>query len=173
MVSEPQGADYELCIMRHGIAADRGLASSDANRPLTAEGKERMKDVAQGLMKAGFAPDRIVSSPYTRAAETAAIIAENLASSLSVEVCSALQPGGDQKRLFDFLAKLPGSRAALLVGHEPDLSELAARLLGAGAHHDFAFKKGGCCLITFDHFPPKAPGRLVWWLTPRILRKLA
>jgi hypothetical protein len=36
-----------------------------------------------------------------------------------------------------------------------------------------AFKKGGCCLITFNEFPPKSPGRLAWWLPPRILRKLA
>jgi phosphohistidine phosphatase SixA len=53
------------------------------------------------------------------------------------------------------------------------LSELAARLIGAGRHANLAFKKGGCCLITFDEFPPKSPGQLIWWLTPRLLRKMA
>ena len=60
-----------------------------------------------------------------------------------------------------------------MVGHEPDLGELAARLIGAGRNANMPFKKGGCCLITFSVFPPKSPGRLVWWLTPRVMRKLA
>jgi hypothetical protein len=46
-------------------------------------------------------------------------------------------------------------------------------LIGAGRNANMAFKKGGCCLITFNEFPPKSPGRLAWWLPPRILRKLA
>jgi hypothetical protein len=50
---------------------------------------------------------------------------------------------------------------------------MASRLVGAGRHGNFSFKKGGCCLITFDTFPPKSPGRLLWWLTPRLMRKLA
>ena len=173
MAPEPKETIYELCVMRHGIAADRAVASSDAKRPLTAEGKERMKEMAQGLAKAGFTPDRILASPYLRAAETAAIVAQSLGSGLRVESCEALQPGGDPEALFALLAGQSGCKAVLVVGHEPDLSELAARLLGAGPSHDFAFKKGGCCLITFDRFPPKAPGRLAWWLTPRILRNLA
>ncbi|MGD1154294.1 MAG: hypothetical protein ABSA41_00520 [Terriglobia bacterium] len=49
---------------------------------------------------------------------------------------------------------------------------MAVRLSGAGHHAKLAFKKGGCCLITFGEFPPKSLGQLVWWLTPRLLRKL-
>jgi hypothetical protein len=42
-------------------------------------------------------------------------------------------------------------------------AQLIARLVGAGRHAHLAFKKGGCCLITFDKFPPKSsrPARLV------------
>jgi phosphohistidine phosphatase len=173
MASDSEESVYELCIMRHGIAPDRGSYPTDAKRPLTSEGKERMREIAQGLGKAGFSPDRIVSSPLVRASETAEIVAEILGSGVRVESCDALQPGGTREALFDFLAKQSAPKAVLVVGHEPDLSELAASLLGAGHNHDFALKKGGCCLISFDRFPPKAAGRLVWWLTPRILRKLA
>ena len=173
MASEPEQNLYELCIMRHGIAADRAISSSDAKRALTPEGRERMEEIAQGLARTGFTPDRILASPYVRAVETADVVARTLGSGLRVEPCEALQPGGAPDALFDALAKQPARKAALVVGHEPDLSMLAASLVGAGRSHDFAFKKGGCCLIAFDRFPPKAPGRLVWWLTPRILRKLA
>jgi len=71
-----------------------------------------------------------------------------------------------------FLAKRPGRTRVLVVGHEPDLSELAARLIGAGSHANLGFKKGGCCMISFEDFPPRSPGQLTWWLTPRLLRKL-
>jgi phosphohistidine phosphatase SixA len=59
-----------------------------------------------------------------------------------------------------------------VVGHEPDLSELAARLIGAASHANLGLKKGGCCMVSFEEFPPRSPGQLEWWLTPRLMRKL-
>jgi phosphohistidine phosphatase len=165
---------YELYVMRHGLAVAHGSVrfSDDAQRPLVPEGKEKMREIAEGLKRIGFEVDWIVTSPLVRAAETAGIIAESLASSVPVDVCDAMRPGGSPEDLLAFLAKRPNLRRVLVVGHEPDLSELAARLIGAGGHANLAFKKGGCCMISFDDFPPKSPGQLVWWLTPRVLRKL-
>lgn len=167
--------EYELCILRHGIAVERGSAgyADDSKRPLTPEGRKKMQEIAAGLTRLGFKPDWIVSSTLVRAAETAQIVAESLGSRLPVEYCEALRPGGSPESLITFLSKHLDHKRVLVVGHEPDLSEMAARLVGAGPHAHFAFKKGGCCLISFDEFPPKSPGRLVWWLTPRVLRKLA
>ena len=165
---------YELYVMRHGLAVTRGSVrfSDDAQRPLVPEGKEKMREIAGGLKRMGFEVDWIVTSPLVRAVETAGIIAESLASSVPVDVCEAMRPGGSPEGLLAFLAKRPNCRRVLVVGHEPDLSELAARLIGAAGHANLAFKKGGCCMISFDEFPPKSPGQLVWWLTPRLLRKL-
>ena len=166
---------YELYVMRHGLAVTRGSVrfSDDAQRPLVPEGKEKMREIAEGLKQVGFEVDWIVSSPLVRAVETAGIIAESMASSAPVDVCEAMRPGGSPEDLITFLAKRPSRTRVLVVGHEPDLSELAARLIGAGGHANLAFKKGGCCMIRFDEFPPKSPGQLVWWLTPRLLRKLS
>jgi len=165
---------YELYFMRHGLAVTRASVrfSEDAQRPLVPEGKEKMREIAGGLKRMGFEVDWIVTSPLVRAVETAGIIAESLASSVPVDVCEAMRPGGSPENLLAFLAKRPNWRRVLVVGHEPDLSELAARLIGAGGHANLTFKKGGCCMISFDEFPPKSPGQLVWWLTPRLLRKL-
>ncbi len=173
----PQGkaqTGYELYVMRHGLAVTRGSVrfSDDAQRPLVPEGKERMREIAEGLKQVGFEVVWVVSSPLVRALETAGIIAESLTSSAPVDVCEAMRPGGSPEDLITFLAKRPSRTRVLVVGHEPDLSELAARLIGAGSHANLAFKKGGCCMISFDEFPPKNPGQLVWWLTPRLLRKL-
>jgi phosphohistidine phosphatase len=116
--------------------------------------------------------DWIVSSPLVRAVETAEIVGEALSSKPPLDFCDALGPGGGAEALIAFLAKHPERRRVLVVGHEPDLGELAARLIGAGRNAGMPFKKGGCCLISFREFPPKSPGQLVWWLTPRLMRKL-
>ena len=58
-----------------------------------------------------------------------------------------------------------------LVGHEPNIGELAARLIGARA--PLEFKKGGICRIDFDVFPPKGTGQLRWFVPPRMLRSCA
>jgi len=62
-------------------------------------------------------------------------------------------------------------RRLALVGHEPDLGELAARLLGARG--TVQFKKGAVCAIDVDGATPGGPGTLRWLLTPRALRALA
>ena len=165
---------YELYILRHGIAVTRGSAgfSDDSKRPLTPEGKQKMRAIGEGLVKMGIDLDWIVTSPLVRAVETAEIVAESLGPNIPMDFCDALSPGGSAEALISFLAKHRNRKRVLLVGHEPDLSEMAARLVGAGRHANFAFKKGGGCLITFNEFPPKSPGCLVWWLTARLLRKL-
>ena len=168
-------AEYELYIMRHGLAVTRDVTTvmDDAKRPLTSEGKQKMREIASGLDHLGIEVDWIVSSPLVRAVETAEIVGDALGSKPPLDVCDALKPGGPPEALITFLAKRPNRRRVLVVGHEPDLSELAARLMGAGRNANMPFKKGGCCLIAFSIFPPKSPGRLVWWLPPRVMRKLA
>ncbi len=164
---------YELCLMRHGIAAERSIGQEDSKRALTPEGRERMQKIAQGLLKTGFSPTWIVSSPYVRALETAQIAAESFSPAPTLDRSEALEPGATPEALIAFLSRRPEHRRVLLVGHEPDLSALAARLTGAARQARFGLKKGGCCLIEFDGFLPRPPGQLAWWLTPRLLRKLA
>jgi phosphohistidine phosphatase len=105
--------------------------------------------------------------------ETAELVAEALGRNVPLDFSDALKPGGTAEALVKFLAQQPARRRVLCVGHEPDLSELATRLIGAGRSANLAFKKGGCCLIGFEAFPPKEPGQLLWWLTPKIMRRLA
>ncbi len=165
---------YELCMMRHGIAVPRGPAFAlDAERPLTAEGKQRMREIARGLIGLEYKPQRIISSPLIRARQTAAIVAEILNASHSPEETDALSPGGSLDSLLELLNRHPERSPTLVVGHETDLSDMAARLIGASRRARLGFKKGGCCLIRFDRLPIQPPGELAWWLTPRILRQAA
>ena len=84
----------------------------------------------------------------------------------------AVRPGGAPEALIAYLAQHETRKRILVIGHEPDLSELAGRLIGAGHRAHLALKKGGCCLVEFSEFPPKSPGKLIWWLTPRVTRRV-
>jgi phosphohistidine phosphatase len=166
---------YELYLMRHGIAADleSGGSSDDARRPLTPEGKLKLRGIAKGLDRLGVSLDWIVTSPLKRAVETAEIVRDVLAPSAVMDTCEALAPGAvTSQKVISFLSQHPDRTRVILVGHEPSLSELASEWIGSGHAANLAFKKGGCCLISFDESPPKPPGLLSWWLTPRIMRRL-
>jgi phosphohistidine phosphatase len=170
---EESSPRYGLYIMRHGIAVARGSHfEDDSKRPLTPAGKKKVKEIATGLKRLGVVLDWVVTSPLVRAVETAEIVAESLAPNVPMDFCDALRPGGSAEALVTFLARYPNRKRVLVAGHEPDLSMLAARLIGAGRHANLAFKKGGCCLVEFDQLPPKSPGQLLWWATPRLLRKV-
>ena len=167
---------YEICIMRHGIAIRRGTDGSldDSKRKLTPEGREKMEQIARGLKRLNLDLDWIVTSPLVRAVETAQIISDSFGSKVPLDLCDALRPGEPAEEVLQFLEKQPDRRRILLVGHEPDLSMLAARLMGAGREANLVLKKGGCCLIASEQLPLKShsPGQLIWWLTPRLLRAM-
>jgi phosphohistidine phosphatase len=164
---------YQFYVMRHGIAVARGDPNfpDDAERPLTPEGKKKLRAIAKGLFRLGLCVDSIISSPLVRASETAAIVADAFGPGVKVESSDFLRPGGSLQALLTSLGKRNDHRSVLVVGHEPDLSEGVAKLIG-NTRASFQFKKGGCCRIDFDKFPPRLPGKLIWWLTPRVMRKI-
>lgn len=173
---ESEGSErYEIILMRHGIAASAAAPAfpDDAGRPLTPDGRRKMKEAGKGLVKLRLDIDWIVTSPLLRAAETAQIVAAAFSVSPPLDPLESLGSGGPIESLTAYLGKRPERRRPLIVGHEPQLSEFAARLIGAGRNANLAFKKGGCCLIRFEGPPVPSQGRLMWWLTPSLLRSLA
>ena len=162
----------QLYLIRHGVAAERGDEyPDDSKRPLTAEGISRLRKEARALDVLGVVIDQIVTSPLVRTRQTADLIAESLKSRPPVATSDALAPAGTPGAVMQDLAKYSKKGNVALVGHEPNLGELAARLIGArGA---IQFKKGGICRIDYETIPPKGTGQLRWFLTPRILRRLA
>jgi len=68
------------------------------------------------------------------------------------------------------LAKVARRRRIALVGHEPELGELAAYLIGAG--RALPFKKGGLCRIDVGSLTTRRAAALIWFLPPAVLRRL-
>lgn len=162
---------YELYLVRHGVAEERGDAwPDDAKRPLTDEGMSRMRKATRGLDELGVSFDLILTSPLVRARQTAEILAAGLDPSPTVATVDALAPGGAYAALVAELGKHARRTRIVLVGHEPGIGELAARLIGS--RHPIEFKKGAVCRIDLDELPPNGPGDLRWLLPPKILRSL-
>jgi phosphohistidine phosphatase len=162
----------ELYLIRHGVAAERGDDyPDDSKRPLTSGGISRLRKEAKALdaMEIGF--DHIITSPLVRTRQTADVFAELLKSKPSVSQSDALAPAGTPAAVMQELGKYLRKGRIALVGHEPNIGELAARLIGART--PLEFKKGAICRIDFEVPPPKGMGQLRWFVTPRMLREIA
>ena len=163
-------ATLELFLIRHGLAAERGADyPDDSKRPLTAEGIARLRKEAKTLARLDVDFDLIISSPLVRTKQTAEVFAQAMASHPSVTLSDALAPAGTPAAVFQELGKHMRKARIALVGHEPNIGELAARLIGTRTAIEF--KKGAICRIDFEVFPPKGTGLLRWFIPPRMLRK--
>ncbi len=163
---------YELYLIRHAIAEERGEAwPDDTKRPLTSEGAARMRKATRGLERLEVAIDTILTSPLVRARQTAEIVADSLHPRPAIVNIDSLAPGAGYAALAADLEKHARRQHIALVGHEPGIGELAARLIGS--RHPIEFKKGAVCRVDVDEIPPNGPGDLRWMLTPKILRAIA
>ena len=163
----------DLFLQRHGPAEERGAAHPDDSlRPLTAEGRARMAEIARGMRRLGIAPDVLLTSPLARAHETAEIVASVLRLDVRFEVLEALSPGADHRGALRWLAsKAPGCVSALLIGHEPDLGLFTGSLVTGGRSASLHLKKGGLACVRLDRWDA-SEGELRYLLEPRHLAKL-
>ncbi|HWW88249.1 MAG TPA: phosphohistidine phosphatase SixA [Vicinamibacterales bacterium] len=166
------GGPFELYLIRHGLAEERGEKwPDDTKRPLTEEGIAKMRKGTRGLSRLGVAIEVILTSPLVRTRQTADIVAAGLGSRPAVVNVESLAPGGSFAAIVTDLEKHARKVRIGLVGHEPGIGELAARLIGS--RHPVEFKKGAVCRIDLDEIPPSGPGNLRWMMTSKILRAVS
>ncbi len=153
----------QLLLLRHGPAEPKShWKGADAERPLSAEGCLQVKDVAASLAKLTVCPDLILTSPYARARETAEIVAGccNIPDRLMPD--ERLAPGFGTKQLAKLLKAHGDRKVLVLVGHEPDLSDLVRTLTGGGR---VAIRKAAVAQIHLPD-PSELKGRLVALIVP-------
>ena len=165
----------QLLVIRHAIAEDRDVfaasGQSDAERPLTAEGARKMRRAARGLHQIVPAIDVLVSSPLTRANETAEILRREYEIAC-IESAEALQPDVALDDVVAWMAKYRAGVVAI-VGHEPQLGRLVTYLISGVDHAGVELKKGGASMIDFEGKPEKGAGVLRWSIPPGRLRDFA
>ena len=154
--------------LRHAHAGDPlKWSGSDFDRPLSAKGREQMARLGTLLALIGFSPDAIVASPRLRAAETAELLAGRLGvrSRIDVRLADPLSLSTIERILVD-----AGDPAQpLLVGHDPDFSELVALLTGA---LDLPMRKGALARIDAERPLQPGCGTLRWLLPPELVPDL-
>jgi phosphohistidine phosphatase len=166
----------KLIVIRHAIAGDREefarTGMPDALRPLTAEGRKRMRRGARGLRELVPRLDVLAASPLTRAVQTAEIVAAEYGGMACVNV-PELAPEAVPDSLVPWLRGQGAGSSVAVVGHEPHLGFLVGWLL-TGRHQSFVeLKKGAACLLEFDDPPGAGNAVLRWALAPGQLRSLA
>jgi phosphohistidine phosphatase len=161
-----------IYLLRHAIAVPRGSAEyPNDDRPLTETGIRKITQEAKSLSLIIQPPAAILTSPLSRAAETAKIFASALSVERKVQICHELLPGSSLKKLMRHLVRHKNLSSILLVGHEPDLGCFASSLLGSTTSI-LEFKKGSIACIEIDCLPPRTTGRLLWLLAPGQARAL-
>ena len=156
--------DFSLYLLRHAHAGNpEAWDGDDAERPLSARGKDQAKRLGKLLAQRGVVPDTILSSPKVRARQTANIVADALG--VGVTSDDRLAQDFDLDALAELIAGV-GSGSLMVVGHDPDFSEMLATLVGAA---ELPLRKGAIARV--DLAIPLGPGcgTLRWLLPPELL----
>ena len=165
----------EIYLLRHGDAVEPNMwgMKPDAERPLTEDGISKLEKAALGMERMGLAFDRIISSPYVRANETARIVAKGLDHSDKIELCDALCPDATYADFVKIVSKLVSKKSVLFVGHQPSIGGFLSRLIGGAKGASLEFKKGALARVDVADGSAALSGELKWFLTQKHLRSIA
>lgn len=154
-----------LHLLRHAHAGDPSeWDGPDAERPLSDKGRAQADRLGAHLAAIGFRPDAVISSPMVRAVETAEIVAEHLGVSVTVDERLGRMVGAED--VAEMIDDVGGPQRPILVGHDPDFSDLVATLCGTAV----PMRKGSLARIEVTASMSAGSGTLRWLLPPDALR---
>jgi phosphohistidine phosphatase len=167
----------DLYLVRHAVAhkRDENIWPNDSRRPLTAEGEEKFRRAAKGILRLVPEVGVVLSSPFARTWRTAEILEQaGWPSPVSYE---ELEPDYLPHKVLGMLAHYEDLGSVAIVGHRPSLHELISFLLtgdtiGEDCGARVQIRKGGAARLSFDGLPEPSTGSLEWVLTPKALRKI-
>jgi phosphohistidine phosphatase len=156
----------ELHFLRHAHAGDpEAWEGDDEARPLSHKGEAQADRLGSFLAGIGFKPDAIITSPKLRAAQTAEIVAAHLGIQISFD--DRLAGAFDVGTLETLLRDAGDPARPVVVGHDPDFSELVAELCAAP---QIPMPKGALARIDIER-PLRAGSGTLHWLVPPDLFK--
>jgi len=155
----------ELYLLRHAHAGDPAKwHGDDSERPLTEKGRDQATRLGRHLAAVGFSTDALIASPQARARQTAELVAERLG--VPVRLDERLAMALSAAVVEQVLADAGDPARPVLVGHDPDFSELLTLLTGAGA---ITLKKGAMARVDIDRPMALGTGVLAWLIPPELL----
>jgi phosphohistidine phosphatase len=160
-----------LLLVRHANAGARDPAQwpDDRDRPLTEKGRRVQADVSRFLRKHDLAPSLVLTSPWTRAVQTAEILVEVARVGQPPVPCEPLADDPDLIRLQDCVGNQPPEAIVAMAGHSPWMEELASILLGGSSTSiRIDFPKSGVMGIQLDRLEPGS-GELRFFVRPKMV----
>src|SRR3954462_13602615 len=111
----------QLWLLRHGDAEPHG-SRPDFDRELTEKGEDQARAAGAALAALGLEFATVYTSPRVRARATAELACSSL--DAEPEMVDSLSGGFEREDALGLLAGAGADAAVLLVGHEPDFSQL-------------------------------------------------
>lgn len=162
----------DIYILRHGKAeAHTQNITSDAKRQLTKTGIMELECIAKALKNFDIKVDAIISSPLVRATETADIVSKHLwKKKKKITIWDELKPESNVLDIHKKLIKLPTDAKILLVGHEPNLTNLISSIISPECDVAINLKKGGFVSMSVTLSKSQIVGTLRSVLIPKQLK---
>jgi phosphohistidine phosphatase len=156
----------ELYLLRHAHAGDPlAWDGPDDRRPLSDKGEKQSDRLGRFLAGIGFLPDAIITSPKARAAQTAEIVGSRLGVPVGIDERLGGQLGIGA--LEGVLRDAGDPERPVIVGHDPDFTDLVAILCGASR---VPMRKGALARIDVGRPLEPGGGMLRWLVPPDLLR---
>lgn len=153
----------KIYLVRHAEAVERTGSLEDGTRWLTAKGRKVIQKAASRLRRKGVRPELIITSPLTRAVQTAELVMVEAGKCTVLVADSQLAPESTPEQLLELIRSLNKADRIMLVGHEPLLSRTAALLLGQKTLAGLA--KGSCLCLELPDKTDK-PAKFHWYAAP-------
>jgi len=159
-----------LYVMRHAEAVDECETLTDEWRYLTEKGRSVTEKMSATIAGIGPKTRLTVTSPLTRAVQTAEIMARKACRKNIVVSSGLLLPGSDIGELVSYLKRCEEAKRVMVVGHQPQLGMLIATLFGR-EELTIELKKGGCVALELDPETADKPAEFLWSAEPGKKRK--
>ncbi len=138
-----------LILWRHAEAEDLSANGQDSDRALTKRGRKDAAKMAKWLSEHLPANTEVICSPARRCLETAAALHD--INGLEIKVVEFLSVNSSIERIAKNVVNEDSTKTILIVGHQPNLGFLIAKLLGMTE---------GACVVKKG---------AVWWLRQRLV----
>ena len=155
----------------HASAGDKKAPTpeEDEKRPLDSKGIEQSRQMGNLLAALEVEPEAFISSPLTRAVQTAELVAEQMKGQPSIIFDDALRPDASYEQFQELLHHYERRSAIVVTGHNPNQSEFLSYLLSGGTEKDaIELKKGAIAKAEYK----QGKGTLQWCITPKVLKSV-
>ncbi|MBL0953891.1 MULTISPECIES: phosphohistidine phosphatase SixA [Leptospira] len=156
----------KIILVRHGEAENSTPTISDSQRELTDKGRSDIHKIGKFIKNSSLSVKQVYYSPYTRTKHTAEILSEELKYNGEMVASDDLAAGRGCTDIISCLVNFSNSDTVLLVGHNPDITYFAAKLLGnSSVAENLVFQPGSTIAINvarekFNH------GQIIWAISP-------